>query len=126
MLQATAASRFPGRTPGCRHPSRCAVSQLAKAVAGEEQRAEQQQPENPGASTIRFRGRPASGHPLGQDTLKMPHSSMRCSSLRETGGLHQLVHFRLAASAHHPGLALAVAGQARAISSSCGCQGWPV
>ena len=60
------------------------------------------------------------------ETVKMPHSSMRCVDLAEARGLDQLVHLRLRAPAHHPGPPPRWLVSARAMSSSCGCQGWPV
>ena len=112
---------FPGEDdradmrPLCREPVRQAVGQ-------EEERPEQAEPGDGAAPRPRLRSAAVNGiaHHSAQaapptrsasDTVKMPHSSMRCSTFSEPGGGDELVHLGLRAAAHDPGLAAAMAGQ---------------
>ena len=113
---------LPGEDDRRRHRRAAAASQFAEAVGREEERVRGRRARRRRGATAappvrrgqRHRRRSAHAAPpirSASDTVKMPHSSMRCSELAEAGGGDELVHLGLRAPAHDPGLAAAMAGQ---------------
>src|SRR5262249_32877564 len=100
---------------------------VREAVGGVEDDGQADEPDGcllPG--TLARDGHHAASTRCASDTVKMPHASMRCSSLRKPAAatswsISACMRRRMTQAAPARWLV-----SARAISSSCGCQGWPV